>query len=164
MGPWRCLLLLPLLAAALRAQQQQFMEYVERRLTLLEVGPVPASTPLAPLRGLQTLPPRQPAGLGAGLGEEERDGTGQSWRGVPLPQPAPKAQERDGHRSTVGQAGHGSGGVTGLGASRARERHGRIVGAGALRVQDGAQGCTDVWLWGLPQPRAGSGTAAVIML
>ncbi|XP_010018697.1 PREDICTED: olfactomedin-like protein 3 isoform X2 [Nestor notabilis] len=36
MGPWRCLLLLPLLAVALRAQQQQFMEYVERRLTLLE--------------------------------------------------------------------------------------------------------------------------------
>uniref|UniRef100_A0A8C5U727 Olfactomedin-like domain-containing protein n=1 Tax=Malurus cyaneus samueli TaxID=2593467 RepID=A0A8C5U727_9PASS len=34
MGPW--LLLLPLLAPALRAQQQQFMEYVERRLTLLE--------------------------------------------------------------------------------------------------------------------------------
>lgn len=39
MGPWRCLLLLPLLAPALRAQQQQFMEYVERRLTLLEVQP-----------------------------------------------------------------------------------------------------------------------------
>ncbi|NWU06792.1 OLFL3 protein, partial [Cephalopterus ornatus] len=36
MGPWRCLLLLPLLAVPLRAQQQQFMEYVERRLTLLE--------------------------------------------------------------------------------------------------------------------------------
>ncbi|CAN8200191.1 unnamed protein product [Coccothraustes coccothraustes] len=36
MGPWRCLLLLPLLAPALRAQQQQFMEYVERRITLLE--------------------------------------------------------------------------------------------------------------------------------
>lgn len=37
MGPWRCLLLLPLLAAAPRAQQQQFMEYVERRLVMLEV-------------------------------------------------------------------------------------------------------------------------------
>ncbi|NWR92509.1 OLFL3 protein, partial [Furnarius figulus] len=39
MGSWRCLLLLPLLLApARRAQQQHFMEYVERRLTLLEQG------------------------------------------------------------------------------------------------------------------------------
>lgn len=136
MGPWRCLLLLPLLATALRAQQQQFMEYVERRLTLLEVRPVPTSTLLAPLRGLQTLPPRQPARLGAGPGEEERDGMEQSWRGVPLPQPAraPEAQECDGHGSTEGQAGRGSRGVTGLGASREWERHGSIMGAGASRV------------------------------
>lgn len=53
MGPWRCLLLLPLLAVALRAQQQQFMEYVERRLTLLEVGQ-PHCTPW---QGSQPLPP-----------------------------------------------------------------------------------------------------------
>lgn len=44
MGPCRCLLL-ALLAVSLHAQQQQFMEYVERRLTLLEVG---SCTPLCP--------------------------------------------------------------------------------------------------------------------
>lgn len=89
MGPWRCLLLLPLLAVALRAQQQQFMEYVERRLTLLEVGPHAGPTPhFAPPQGSQALPPWQPAGLGAGLGRGGvRMGAEQSWHGVPQSPP-----------------------------------------------------------------------------
>lgn len=64
MGPWRCLLLLPLLAAAPRAQQQQFMEYVERRLALLEVRPGGGSGAM-----------RERGGTG-------RDGTGLRARGA----------------------------------------------------------------------------------
>ncbi|NXP41157.1 OLFL3 protein, partial [Leiothrix lutea] len=73
MGPWRCLLLLPLLAPALRAQQQQFMEYVERRITLLEVQPRagPRTRPaprIAPGRGSQPFS-MEAGGVGSGAGK-----------------------------------------------------------------------------------------------
>lgn len=73
--------------------------------------------------------------------------------------------------------------IVGAGASRVREHQGSgsIVGAGALQVWEhqgsgstagaGAwqdrtqrherQRCSAVWLWGLPQPHAGSGMATV---
>lgn len=85
MGPWRCLLLLPLLAVALRAQQQQFMEYVERRLTLLEVGTHagPTSPHFTPPHGSRGLPPWQ---WKQAWGEVEM-GWGQSRAGVGCPCP-----------------------------------------------------------------------------
>lgn len=85
MGPWRCLLLLPLLAVALRAQQQQFMEYVERRLTLLEVG-----THAGPTSARRGAPGAFLPGGGSRPGaRRSRAGDRQSWCGVPLLLPGP---------------------------------------------------------------------------
>lgn len=59
----------------------------------------------------------------------------------------------------------GSGSIMGEGALRVWEHCGYRSIAGAGAWQDGTQrhehqGCSAVWPWGLPQPRAGSGTAA----
>lgn len=101
-------------------------------------------------------------------------GTEQGWCGVPRPPPAraphslaqaSQAWEHDGHGSAVGQADHGSRGIVGLGASWVREHRGCRSTAGAGAWQDGTQrhehqGCSAVWLRGLPQPCTGSGMAA----
>lgn len=60
----------------------------------------------------------------------------------------------------------GSGSIAGAGAPQVWEHRGSGSTAGAGAWRDGTQRharqrCSAVWLWGLPQSRAGGGTATV---
>lgn len=115
MGPWRCcLLLLPLLAAAPRAQQQ-LMEYVERRLALLEVR-----------SGLRAASPADRRGRERARGEEERGrGRERSRRGAPA---------RRGAGAVLGGGRGGRGGTRGgAGGSRARDASAGGAAGGSRR-------------------------------